>query len=215
MFAALVALAPGIAAASTTIATGVGGPALRVDAKGNAEVSWTAGGARQTLLVPPAGRVLPGGRLAGPDVSRAATAAVPFAKVVRRTPGGRTWALQAWPVAGRGPADLRIARWHGDPTKLTLAIENGALSGRASYHGAALPSYSRTFAGTRMRVYVYLDAWRGGRWHRLGAVAPRSNGSFRRLIGSSFAGVPKFRAVVTGPVVGADIAPDAAAVVTR
>lgn len=211
---ALVAVAPGIAAASTTVATGVGRPALRVDAAGNAEVSWTAGGAHRTLLVPPTGRVRPGVRLPGRDVSRAGAASIPFARVVRRTPDGRTWALQSWPVAGSGAADLRIARWHGAPTALTLTNEGGVLTGRATFHGSAIPLWSRTFAGTRMRVYVYLDGWSGGAWHRLGGVAPRSDGTFRRLIPESFAAYPKFRAVVTGPVVGSDIAPDAAAVAT-
>jgi len=205
-------LLPGVAVASTTIATGVARPALRVDAAGNAEVSWSAGGRRATLLVPPAGRVLPGGRLGKADVSRSAAAAIPFAKVVRRTPDGRLWALQAWPSIGTGPADLRIARWHGAPTKVTLAVDGGTLTGRATYHGAPIPRYSRTFAGTRMRVYVYLDGWSGGRWHRLFGVAPRSDGTFRRLIPESFVRYPRFRAIVTGPVVGADIAPDAAAV---
>ncbi|MGZ8687240.1 MAG: hypothetical protein ACXWZP_02310, partial [Gaiellaceae bacterium] len=31
-------------------------PALKVDARGAAEVSWTEGGVRKTLLVPPSGR---------------------------------------------------------------------------------------------------------------------------------------------------------------
>jgi hypothetical protein len=211
---ATAALSPGTAFGSTTVATGVARPALRVDARGNAEVSWTDGGRRHTLLVPPAGRVLPEGRLAGRDVSHAATTPIAFAKVVRRTPDGRTWALQAWPVAGSGPADLRIARWRGTPTKLNLAVESGVLTGRATFHGAAIPRYSRTFAGTRMRVYVYLDGWSGRRWHRLFGVAPRADGSFRRLIPEAAARYSKFRAVVTGPVIGADVAPDAAAVAT-
>lgn len=213
--AAVAALVPAGALASTTIATGVAQPALRVDVAGNAEVSWTAAGSRHTLLVPRTGRVLPGGRLSRPDVSRAVAATIPFAKVVRNTPDGRNWALQAWPVLGSGAADLRIARWHGAATRITLAIQNGVLTGRATYHGAPIPQYSRTFAGVRMRVYVYLDGWSGGRWHRLSGVAPRGDGSFRRLIPESFAAYPRFRAIVTGPVVGADIAPDALAVAGR
>jgi hypothetical protein len=214
LIAVAVALTPAVAFASTTIATGVAQPSLRVDGRGNAEVRWTAGG-RHTLLVPASGRVLPGGRLSRPDVSRPAAAAIPFAKVVRRTPDGRMWALQAWPVLGLGRPDLRIARWHGAPTKLTLTIDGDTLIGRASFHGAPIPRYSRTFAGTRMRVYVYLDGWSGDRWRRIGGVAPRGDGSFRRLLPASFAADSKYRAVVTGPVVGNDIAPDAAAVAAR
>jgi len=142
-------------------------------------------------------------------------APIPFARAVRRTPDGQTWALQAWPVAGEGTADLRIARWRGAPTKLTLAIESGVLAGQVSFHGAPLPRYSRTFAGRSTRVYVYLDAWSGDRWRRLAGVAPRSDGSFRRLIPESSAAYSKFRAVVTGPAIGREIAPDAAAVASR
>jgi hypothetical protein len=211
---AMLVLTPGLAAASTTVATGGARPTLRVDARGDAEVGWTVGGARHTLLVPPAGRVLPGGRLAGPDTSRGASAPIPFAKAVRRARDGRLWALQAWPVAGSDPPELRVARWHGAPTALTLTVEGGVLTGEATFHGAPLPQYSRTFEGRRMRVYVYLDAWSGSGWNRIGGVAPGADGTFRRTIPESFAAYSKFRAVVTGPVVGADIAPDAAAFAT-
>jgi hypothetical protein len=78
-------LACGTAAASTGVAVGVQRPALKVDARGNAEISWTQDGARRTLLFPPTGRVLPGGTLAGRDVSRATTAPmIPFKRVLRR-----------------------------------------------------------------------------------------------------------------------------------
>jgi hypothetical protein len=137
---------------------------------------------------------------------------VPFAKVSRRTPDGRHWVLQAWSVAGEGTLDLRFARWHGTPIRLTLDVQGGALVGRATYHGSPIPLYSRTFAGTRMRVFVYLDGWSGGHWHRLFGVAPRADGSFRRLIPESFATYPRFRATVTGPAIGADITPDASVI---
>ena len=77
-----------------------------MDAKGNGEVSWTAGGERRFVFVPPTGKVYPGRRLAAPDVSRRSTAvALPFKRVLRRTPDGRLWALQTWrPQAGGRPA---------------------------------------------------------------------------------------------------------------
>jgi hypothetical protein len=107
-------LAPA-AAGSITVAENAAKPSLRVDASGNSEVSWSAGGVRRTLLVPPGGRVLPGGRLAGADVSRAApTAGVPFARVVRAGRDGWTYALQVWRVLPGGPVELRFARWRGD-----------------------------------------------------------------------------------------------------
>src|SRR5881296_1687451 len=67
-------------------------PALRVDARGNAEVSWTARGSRHTVLVPGTGRYLPGGTLSGPDVSQPASAVViPSRQALRRTSDGRYW----------------------------------------------------------------------------------------------------------------------------
>src|SRR4051794_41930656 len=106
--------APAAASASITVATNVQRPALRVDAKGNAEVSWSSGGRRQCLLVPPTGRFLPGGRLSRPDVSRPTTAvALPYRRVLRRTPDGRLWALQTWQVAFSKAGELPVSRWRG------------------------------------------------------------------------------------------------------
>src|SRR3954466_3353992 len=49
--AALVGAAPAVA--SVTVTKGAGSPTLKVDARGDAEVDWTSGGARQSLLLPP------------------------------------------------------------------------------------------------------------------------------------------------------------------
>src|SRR3954447_15226588 len=107
-------VAPAGAVASVTVATAATRPALRVDAGGYAEVSWSAGGVRRTLLVPPRGNVLPGACLPGRDVSRAARGIqIPFARVIRRTPDGRYWALQSWRLVRRGAVELRSSRWRG------------------------------------------------------------------------------------------------------
>ena len=72
---ALALLAPAPAAfASVGVGSGAAGPSLRVDAKGNAEVSYKQGGVPRTVLVPVTGAVIYGGTLKGPDVSKAATA---------------------------------------------------------------------------------------------------------------------------------------------
>src|SRR6187401_3054542 len=60
------------ASASISIAKNVSRPALRVDARGNAEVSWSSGGTRRTLLIPATGLYLPGGHISTKDVSRRA-----------------------------------------------------------------------------------------------------------------------------------------------
>jgi len=208
--------APAGAAASITLAYDAQRPALRVDERGNAEVSWTAGGTRRYLLVPPAGRVYPGRRLAGADVSRPGTAAaVPFRRVLRRTPDGRLWALQAWRVKPGGPIELRFSRWRGKPPEVTLASKplfNGELVfGRATFGGRPVPLTSPTPEGKRLRSYVYLDRLVGSSWQRIGGVATRADGTYRRLIRASELG-SRYRAVVTGPNIGTTLAPDAVSV---
>ena len=62
-FALLVALvAPPAALTSVTVTTNAQRPSLRIDSQGYAEVGWTAGGVRRTLLIPPRGQAYPGGR---------------------------------------------------------------------------------------------------------------------------------------------------------
>ena len=75
-----------------------------VSRRARAEVSWTAAGVRRYVFVPPTGRVYPGRRLAAADVSRSSSVvALPFRRVLRRTPDGRLWALCA-------PASRQAAR---------------------------------------------------------------------------------------------------------
>jgi hypothetical protein len=214
VLAAGVALAGAASAsASITLAYDAQRPALRVDTDGNAEVSWTAGGSRRYILVPPTGRVFPGRRLEGPDVSRpSAAAAIPFRRVLRRTTDGRLWALQAWRVHPGGPVELRFSRWRGRPPEVRVAgkPQSGGelLSGRATFGGRAVPLTSPTPEGKRLRSYVYLDRLVGGGWRRIGGVATRADGSFRRLVRPSEVG-SRYRAVVPGPNLGATLAPDA------
>ena len=206
--------AAGSAAASLSVATDVQRPGLRVDARGWAEVTWTAAGARHSLLIPPAGRVLPGGRLPGRDVSRAITSvAIPFRKVVRRTPDGRYWALQAWRVRPAGRVELRFSRWRGRPTRLVIeAVEPSAggylVRGRATFAGRPIPLWSATPEGKRLRSYAYIDRMTSNGWRRVGGVAVRADGTFRRYVAAA-AGHPRFRALLPGPNLKAGWAPDA------
>ena len=211
--AALVTVAS--SAASLGVATNVSRPALRVDSRGNAEVSWNSGGARRYLLVPARGEVFPGRRLTGRDVSRATHAvSIPFDKVLRRAPDGRYWALQSWRVEPGGPVELRLSRWRGRPTQLVLdSVEpstNGyVVSGRATFAGRPVPLWSRTPEGKRVRTYAYVDRMTAGGWKRVGGVAVRADGSFSRFVHVG-AGRPTFRAVLRGPSVGSSWLPDAA-----
>src|SRR5262245_45295629 len=80
----LVWLAPA-AKASVGVGTNAARPSLRVDAHGNAQVSYTTGDGRKTVLVPLRGPVLLGGTLDGKHVSKPAKKPdLPYLKVLHR-----------------------------------------------------------------------------------------------------------------------------------
>lgn len=204
--------------ASISIAKNAVRPALRVDARGNAEVSWSSGGARRTLLVPAAGLYLPGGRISTPDVSRPTTIpGLPFAKVTRRGPDGTLYALQTWRVEPNGPVELHFSRWKGGITTVALSAEPASgserLVGRAQFQGKPVGGYSRTNSGIRYRIFAFLDCFSCPKpaWRRIGGVAPRADGTFRLLVKPKFSGT-RYRVTVAGPNRGSTLAPDASAI---
>jgi hypothetical protein len=209
-------VAPGAAHASIWVADGARAPALRVDARGNAEVRWRdARGGAQTLLIPRRGKVLPGGHIAGRDVSRPDPATdLPLAVAVRRTPDGRLWALQRWQILPGRPVELRFARWTGEPTLVTAEVAEGRLLGTATYHGRGLYGFSPTTAGKRVRVAAYVDAQADASWRRLLGVFPRApDGSFRLLLRPEWS-AQAYRVTLRAPNLGWVYAPDARVVVT-
>ncbi len=203
--------------ASFTAATSWERPALAVDSRGYALISWTQAGTRRTLLVPPSGRYLPGGRLAGPDVSRPTTVqGLPYAQVVRRTSDGRLWALQAWRPQARGPVELRFARWQGEPTVVQGKVVDDRLTGRAAYAGKGVYGTSPTTAGTPIRHFALVDCDGcpgSNGWARLLSVSLRGPGGsysltlFPKRLGD------RYRISVAGPNRGWTYAPDATVVV--
>jgi hypothetical protein len=206
----LLVVAPS-AAASVFIANSPAAPALRVDAKGNAEVSWRAGGARETVIVPAHGQLSHGGSLPGADVSRPATVpGLAFARVVRRTPDGRLWALEVWQPQPGGPRELHLARWTGAPTKLSLAFDGTHVTGRATFHGKPVAGHSYTLEGKRPRIYVYLDYLAGGTWHRMLGVPPKADGTFTVFVRPTWKGT-RYRATMIGANTGSTFEPDASA----
>ena len=202
----------GMARGSIWIANGAAHPVLRVDAHGDAQVTWAQG----SVIVPPRGQLHHGGSLSGPDVSKPASAAgIPFAVSVRRTPDGRLWALQAWQVTPGGPIELHLARWRGVPTKLTLASDGTHLSGTLTFHDAPVTGTTYTLEGKHPRIYVYLDCFAcGGKagWTRMVGVAPKPDGSFSVLLVPDWMG-SRYRATVLGPNLGSTLAPDAEEIV--
>ena len=204
----------GSASASVTLATNPERPALRVDRQGNAEVSWTAGGVRRYVFVPPTGRVYPGRRLTAADVSRSSNAvALPFRRVLRRTPDGRLWAIQTWRVRPGGPVELRFSRWRGAPPQITLTsqprFDGELVSGRATFAGRPVPLSSPTPEGKRIRSYAFVDRSATTGWNRIAGAATRADGTFRLFVPAGKLGA-RYRAVLPGPNIGATFAPDAA-----
>jgi hypothetical protein len=203
-----------MAAASYGVATGATGAALRVDAKGDAEVSWAQGGVHHSFIVPPSGAGYYG-TLAGGDISRRAKVALPMAVAVRVTPDGRVWALQQLAVSGR-VTSLDLSRWQGATTQLAPTTDGKRLRGRATFHGHPVTGSSPTRAGKAVRVYVYLDCFgcpgRPSGWTAMLAVAPKADGSFSVYLRPSWVG-RRYRATVQGPNVGAELAPDAQAII--
>ncbi|HEY6614532.1 MAG TPA: hypothetical protein VIZ32_08435 [Vicinamibacterales bacterium] len=179
---------------------------------------WSSGGTRRTLLIPATGLYLPGGRISTKDVSRPVTVpALAFARVIRRGPDGRFYALQTWRVEPGGPVELHFSRWKGAPTTVDLAAEPASRSerlvGRARFQGKPVAGYSRTNSGIRYRIFAFLDcaACKGPAWRRIGGVAPRADGTFRLLVKSNDIG-RRYRVTIAGPNLGSTLAPDASSI---
>jgi hypothetical protein len=205
------------ATASITIGYDASRPVLKVDAKGNAEVDWTERGVRKTMLVPPTGRYLPNGRISGPDVSKpAAGVTLPYLRVLRRTPDGRLWALQSWPVQANGPAELRFSRWKGEPTTASATVDGDRLTGTATFQGHGVFGFSATTAGTPIRLYAWVDCWRcqgASGWKRLiGVRLVKPNGTFSLFLKPAWQ-ASRYRVTVPGANRGTTYAPDASVVV--
>jgi hypothetical protein len=214
---AVVPVAGGLARASIFVGADASQVQLRVDARGDAEVTFVSKGSRDTVIVPPHGQLYHGGALAGPDVSRrVATPKLPLALTVRRTPDGRLWALQAWQVQPGGQVELHLARWKGAPTRLTLATDGTHVTGTASFQGKPATGFTFTLEGKRPRIYVDLDCFAcGGKpgWTRMTPVAPKADGSFSVFLRPEWVG-KRYRATVSGPNIGTTFAPDAQIVIS-
>ena len=194
-------------------------PTLKVDARGAAEVSWMEGGVRKTLLVPPSGRYLPGGRILSADVSSPTSkAGVAQAVLVRKTPDGRLWALQRTPMRPDGSTALRLARWKGAPTTLEASLSDERISGTAEFGGRGVFGTSPTTAGTAVTHYAWVDCWRCGGaagWKRLLGVRLKGpRGTFALAVRPAWR-ASRYRVTILGPNRGTDYAPDAVSVSPR
>ncbi|MGB2953441.1 MAG: hypothetical protein WBB74_08605, partial [Gaiellaceae bacterium] len=212
---------PATAGASIMVAATARDATLKVTANGQAEADWiTGGGGHGSIVIWPSGRLRWGAHLQGRDVSYPATGiAVPVARVVRQTPDGRLWALQAWRRLPGGPVELRFARWQGAPTTLTLQAvcckwHSENVVGKASFHGKAIYGFHSTPQGAPLDRFgrnVFLDSYRHSRWHRMmGILTHRPTGRFSLWIQRYWLG-RAYRGTIIGPNWGWTLGPDAQA----
>ena len=193
----VLALAPG-AMASVSVGSGAVAPKLRVDAKGNAEVSYTQGGVRKTVLVPAKGAVIYGGRLAGRDVSKAvASPRLPYLKALRKGPHGWIYALD---VAGaHRPARAPLFALAGRADEAHVHREPGErrhlAHGKVTYAGKPIPTSSAAPGGRQgPPVRLHRPAV-GGKWKVVGGVTVKTNGTYQHMLygGQSGRGLPRQR----------------------
>lgn len=216
---ALFALAQG-AGASIMIGANASAVSLRVGDGGSAEVSFTQGGSRRTVVVRPDGSVQWGQRLPGGDASQPAAVDLPLDAIVRQGPDGALYAVQSWRRLKTGPIELRFSRWRGEPTRLTLDANcckwhSERIAGHASFQGKAIFGYSSTPQGVPLDDLgrnVYLDSLRGRGWQRMmGILTHRPTGFYRLWIRPYWRG-SAYRGTIIGPNWGWTLAPDARAV---
>jgi hypothetical protein len=223
VFAALVlALIPATAGASLKVAAWTSGERLAVARDGSALVTWRAAGRIHHAVVR-GGRISfrsgIGARRAGHSVRPSVAYGV--AEVV--LPDGMHYALQRIRRLGQfgqlGPPELRFARWRGAKPRLALTGEwayNGRLPrmcGTATFHGRPFYGGRHTLSGRPLDALgrnVYIDVLRGGRWFRIMGVLARPRG-FALLIRDPAWRGTRYRALVPGPNIDGDLAPDVTA----
>jgi len=216
---AVALLAPASASASLKVASWARNPTLKVGARGAAEVDWTSGGRRHSVVIARNGSLRYGTHVKGRDLSFSTTSvSIPMALAVRQTPNGSYWALQAWRRLRTGPLELRFSRWKGEPTLLTLDAvcckwRSENVVGQATFHGRPIFGRHATRTGVPLDKFgrnVYLDTYRGG-WRRMmGILTHRNTGRFSLWIRPYWRGTA-YRGTIIGPNWGWTLGPDAQA----
>ena len=217
-------IAPSLGSGSVFIARDARKPTLKIASNGAAEVGWTSkSGARESVVVPMRGRVMPGTKIDGKNVARKTSRwKLPFKPILRKGPKRFFYALQTWtPKPGAKP-ELRLSRWKGAPTQLTLeATLTGAkesVSGRVAFRKKAVFGSSPTPAGRSLKLFVLLDCFgcakAGGKgWGRIaGRPLKRKDGSYTLKLLTANEG-SRYRARLAGPNRGLHLAPDVQTVV--
>jgi hypothetical protein len=219
---AVAGLAPAAASASLLLARTTSAETLRVDARGRALVTWREGATKRRAVIASDRAVYQGGSI-GKAAGIAVTPTIPLAVVQIALPNGTQVALQKLQRLGNhgslGPVELRYSRWRGEATRLSLTGEWTAdgrrmrICGTATYHGTPFYGLKHTIKGNPLDAYgrnVYIDTLRSSGWYRIFGVLTRPRGFALMVSKPEWIGTA-YRAVVPGPNLAGDLAPDATA----
>jgi len=216
------ACAPATAGASLKISAWTGAERLSVARDGSAQITWREGGVTRTAVVR-GDHVRYRARIGSHHVGRHVAPDVAYGRDEVVTPDGTHYALQRVRRLGQfgrlGAPELRFARWHGGQPQLSLTGEwayHGRfprICGTATYHGRAFFGGAHTLSGRPLDAFgrnVYIDVLRGSGWFRIMGVLTRPKG-FALLIRDTAWRGARYRALVPGPNVDGDLAPDVTA----
>ena len=218
---ALVA-APATAGASLKVSAWTGGEHLAVASDGSAQITWREGGRTRTAVVRGT-RISYYATIGRHHVGRHVAPEVAYGRdeVVLRN--GTHYALQRIRRLGQfgqlGAPELRFARWRGAKPRLSLTSEwayHGRfprICGTATYHGRAFFGGAHTLSGRPLDAFgrnVYIDVRRTNGWFRIMGVLTRPRG-FALLIREAAWRGSLYRALVPGPNLDGDLAPDVTA----
>jgi hypothetical protein len=213
---------PATASASLKIGTSTSAETLAVAPDGSAQVTWHEGGATRAAVIR-GSRVTYSAQAAAGTTGSKITPDVAYGVAEVVLPNGTHYALQRVRRLGQfgklGPSELHFARWRGDQPELSLTGEwayNGRLPricGTATYHGRPFFGFKHSATGNPLDELgrnVYIDALLAGGWYRIEGVLTRPKG-FALLIRDSAWRGSRYRALVSGPNIGGDLAPDVTA----
>jgi hypothetical protein len=216
------ACTPATAGASLKISAWTGGERLSVARDGSAQITWREGGTTRTAVVR-GDHVRYRARIGAHHVGQHVAPEVAYGRDEVVTPDGTHYALQRVRRLGQfgrlGAPELRFARWHGAQPQLSLTGEwayHGRfprICGTATYHGRAFFGGAHTLSGRPLDAFgrnVYIDVLRGRGWFRIMGVLTRPKG-FALLIRDTAWRGARYRALVPGPNVDGDLAPDVTA----
>jgi hypothetical protein len=218
----VLAILPASASASLRISAWTSGERLTVMRNGTAQITWREAGHKRVAIIR-GGHVIYRGHVARAHDGRQVKPSVAYGVAEVVLPNGTHYALQRVRRLGqfgqRGAPELRFARWRGAKPRLALTSEwayNGRLPricGTATYHGRPFFGGRHTLSGRPLDALgrnVYIDVLRPGGWFRIMGVLTRPRG-FALLIREPAWRGSRYRALVPGPNVDGDLAPDVTA----